>query len=210
MTSDLYLYTCSRKDAEFACKHWHYSCTCPTGAGAVYIGVAEYGKFIGVIIFSAGANRNIGSPFGLDSTEVLELTRVALRAHTTHVTRILAIAIKMLAKLRPFVKLIISYADADEGHKGIIYKAGNWTYLGPTVGNTARYRTSTGKNLHKRTVHAKVGAFNESVIQSLRLSKYRSAGKHKFCYYLRGRSKDSVAGINHIHKAGAIPSRPLT
>lgn len=83
----------------------------------VKVGAWEDGKFIGVVIFSRGATVNIGKPYKMDQTEICELTRVALTNHVTPVTRIVAIAIKMLRKQSPGMKLIISYADVDQGHE---------------------------------------------------------------------------------------------
>lgn len=42
------------------------------------LGCWEDGRFIGVAIFSRCTNRNMGGPFGLETTEICELTRIAL------------------------------------------------------------------------------------------------------------------------------------
>jgi hypothetical protein len=72
----------------------------------------------------------LGNKYRLSQTGVCELTRVALNTHESHVTQIISIALKMLKGLCPKLKLVISYADPEEGHKGVIYKAGNWVYDG--------------------------------------------------------------------------------
>lgn len=46
------------------------------------------------------------------------------------VTRILAIAIRMLKREMWGIRLLVSYADLDHGHLGKIYHASNWVYVG--------------------------------------------------------------------------------
>lgn len=125
----------------------------------VKIGVWEEGKFIGTVLFSRGANNNIGSPYSLRCTEVCELTRVALNAHATPVSRIVAIAIKMLHRYVTGIRLIISYADSNEGHVGIIYQAGGWIYGGESQ-STPKYRDSQGRIWKQRQV-SKSGVIHE-------------------------------------------------
>ena len=89
---------CSKDAAKYACKKWHYSKKVPSGK-TVDIGVWENDKFIGAVIFGQGACPNIEKPYGLNKTEICELSRVALTNHKAPVTKILAISIKMLKKI---------------------------------------------------------------------------------------------------------------
>jgi len=86
---------CSFAGARYAVTRWHYSRVMPAGK-SVKIGAWEDGRFIGAVIFGHGANNNIGSPYGLEQTEVCELVRVALDTHKTPTSRIVAIAMRML------------------------------------------------------------------------------------------------------------------
>lgn len=145
---------CSYAAAKYAVEHWHYSHTMPKSR-VLYIGVWEYGNFIGVILFSVGSNRYIAMPYRCKPTEVCELTRVALRHHATPVSRLLMIAIKLLRRQSPLLRLIVSYADGQQGHYGGIYQASGWTYVGehsPIQGIMLN-----GKCVHPRTVAAKYG-----------------------------------------------------
>ena len=145
---------CSHEAAKYAVEHWHYSRSMPTPP-VIKIGVWEGGQFIGVVLFSRGANNNLGSPYGLKQTEVCELTRVALSSHTVPVTKIVAIGVKFLKANSPGVRLIVSFADPNEGHLGVIYQAGNWVYSGMS-NSTPKYKTKDGRILHQRQV-SKVG-----------------------------------------------------
>lgn len=115
------------------------------------IGVWEDGTFCGVVLFSRGANKNLMRPYGLAYNEGCELTRVALGAHKAPVSRIVSVAIKLLRRQSPGIRLIVSFADPNEGHVGTIYQAGNWIYTG-LAKSTPKYRTPDGKVLHQRQV----------------------------------------------------------
>jgi len=123
-------------------------------ADARRVGVWEDGRFVGAVIFSRGANNNIGSPFGLPQTEVVELTRVALAQHRAPVSRIVAVAVRLLKRQSPGLRLLVSYADPGQGHVGTIYQAMNWIY----VGRSKPQRDvlgATGREVHKRTASAR-------------------------------------------------------
>lgn len=155
---------CRDDAALFAVTHWHYSGKLPAGA-LVKIGVWEHGKFIGCVLFSKGANNNIGKPYSLKHTEICELTRIALGKHETPVSRIVSIALKFLRTHCPGLQLILSYADPAQGHHGGIYQAGNWMYLGSS--QAQRELVVNGKPMHKRVAHGKWGTAAPAKIRKL-------------------------------------------
>lgn len=177
----------THQSAVFACSNFHYSHSIPAGK-LVKIGVWENNIFKGVVLFSRGANKNIGSPYGLEQTECCELSRIALTKHHTPVTKILSIAIKMLRKFCPELKLIVSYADADQGHEGKIYQAGNWIYEGLMKGSHLNQFIFKGRKVHKKTIHSKYGTGSQSISFLKKIdphvSEFVSKGKHKYLYTL--------------------------
>lgn len=151
---DLRVDWCSHEAAKYAVEKWHYSRSMPTPP-VIKIGAWEEGKYIGCVLFSRGANNNLGNPYGLKAIEVCELTRVALAKHVTPVSQIVAVCIRFLKDNSPGVRLIVSFADPNQGHIGTIYQAGNWLYSG-MANSTPKYKTKDGKILHNRQV-SKVG-----------------------------------------------------
>jgi hypothetical protein len=149
---DLRVDFCSHEAAKYAVEHWHYSKSMPTPP-IIKIGVWENEVFIGCVLFSRGANKNLGSFAKLKSLEVCELTRVALNKHITQVTKIISFCIGYLQKNSPGLRLIISYADKNQNHIGIIYQAGNWVYTGETPPNYL-YKDKSGRIWHQRQVSA--------------------------------------------------------
>jgi hypothetical protein len=153
--ADLRLDWCSFEAVSFACRWWHYSGSVPA-AKRVQIGVWEDQRFIGCVVFSRGATPNISRPFGLTQRDVCELTRVALGPHETPTSRIVAIALKMLRRQSPGVRLVVSYADPLHHHHGGIYQALNFLYIGLTH-REACLRVA-GRVLHARTVSSRYGS----------------------------------------------------
>ena len=172
---DLRVDWCSYKAAKYAVEHWHYSRTMPAGK-TVKFGVWEDGKFIGAVIYSWGANNNIGKPYGLKMTEVCELVRVALTAHASPVSKIVAHTLRTLREQSPGLRLIVSYADPEQGHAGNIYQAMNWTYAGKSRAQRFTLRPD-GTIMHKKTAHSLYGT-----IKGLPPSKI--LWKHKYLYPL--------------------------
>ena len=93
--------------ARYACEKWHYSGCVPAGE-IVKIGAWEADAYIGCVLFSRGANNNLGSPYEMPQTAICELTRIALRAHANPVSRIMAVAVRFLLRNSPGLRLIVS------------------------------------------------------------------------------------------------------
>jgi len=144
----------SHEAAKYACENWHYSKVIPVGK-LVKVGAWEDGKFIGCVVFGRGANNNMLKPFGLNADEGCELVRIALRKHETPVSKILSFALKFLKKQSPELRLVVSYADADQNHHGGIYQATNWIYDGLKNANSMGAFIINGKKTHPKSVHSK-------------------------------------------------------
>lgn len=141
---------CSRQAATFAVHAWHYSHSMPAGR-LVCLGVWEFERFVGSLVFGRGASSEIGSPFGLGQEHISELCRIALSVHHSPVSRVLSIAIRLLRKQSPSLRAIISYSDPEHGHDGRgVYAAAGWMYMGCT--NRESLIRLNGQLLHPRTV----------------------------------------------------------
>ncbi len=182
---NLHLDYCSHEAALYAVQHWHYSRSIPAGK-LVKVGVWEESKFIGCIIYSYGANHNLAKSFGLAQTEVCELTRVALREHGTPVSRLVSISLRLLKTRCPGIKVVVSYADLDRGHLGVIYQAANWIYVGRMNDGECCAFLLNGRRMHKRSVGSR------GWIQSLpwlrehidpEASQVMTDGKHKYLWF---------------------------
>jgi hypothetical protein len=143
------------------------------------------------VVFAWGANRHLAGEYKLKMTECAELCRVALAKHATPVSRILSIAVKMLKREMPGIRLIVSYADLNRGHFGKIYQASNWLFVGQT-GHEAGIMLN-GKLTHRRTINSKYGTSDIGWLRNrIDASARRSEGKPKLKYLLP--LDDGIAG----------------
>lgn len=183
---DLRLDWCSHAAAKYAVEKWHYSGRLSKGRN-VYIGVWEAAHFIGAVIFGIGSgNVTNGERYGLRRTcEMAELTRVALRRHLISVSRIVAIALRMLKKQSPGVRLVISMADPEQGHVGAIYQAGNWIYTGETKPDVMYF--SRGEWVHHRTATSRGSAAG--------LPTSRLPAKHRYLMPLDDEMRARIAPL---------------
>lgn len=180
--SDLRLDWCSHQAAAYAVKKWHYSQSLPPPP-MVKIGVWEKEQFIGCVLFARGANNNMLKPYGLTVIEGCELVRVALGQHVTPVSRIVAIAIRMLRQHSPGLRLIVSFADPEHKHHGGIYQAGGWLYCGPGDPST-EFVAPDGKQWHGRMVSKtgvkKVFGARRRVWRIDQCKPVERSGKHRY------------------------------
>lgn len=150
---------------------------------SVKIGVWENFEFIGAVIFNRGACGTLGNPYGLKSTETCELVRVALKKHKTPVSKILKIAINFLKKKNSGLRLIVSFADPNEGHVGGIYQAGNWFYLGQSAPGVL-FIDGNGRRQHPRNLSEKgwVSQFGKkkTCLKPSQCTKKNVPGKHRY------------------------------
>lgn len=142
----------SPKAIRYACLHFHYAKAVP--AVSYGYNIYEDGEWCGVILFGSGATPNIGRPFGLVQGEIVELVRVALNGKQNTTSECVATALKQLHHDAPQLKMVVSYADADQHHVGTIYQATNWIYLGRVNENDRSAFIIHGKKVHPRTVGA--------------------------------------------------------
>lgn len=148
-------------------------------------------------MFGSGASPYLVQPYGIKNTEGCELVRVALQSnHCAPVSRIVAIAFRLLRRTYPALRLVVSFADPEQGHHGGIYQAGGWIYTGTM--DEARYFKINGKTVHPRTIGAK------GIIQSIdavraALDPFATvivkAGKHRYLMPLDDAMRERCAPL---------------
>lgn len=167
----------SSKAIKYACLKFHYAKVLPV-VRIAYSVFNNKNEWCGVITFGGGAGAFMGMPYGLNQGQYLELTRMALNGKQESTSKAMAIAIKLIKKQSPTVKLLISYADKGQGHYGTIYQACNWVFVeeSESSGEEVFYK---GKWCHNRTPSSVLSkeAFRK-------LAKRKKPGKRKYVYPL--------------------------
>lgn len=184
---DLRIDWATHEAAKYACVNWHYSGCLPVGK-LVKVGAWEDGKYIGVVVFGRGANKSLGAPYGCDQVQSCELVRVALTGHISSVSKIMTIAIRFLKKEIPALRLVVSFADPDQGHHGGIYQACNWVYDGMT--NAADEYLYKGKKWHGRAFRKSFGSHLKYIGKGLEIVS--GSKKHRYLMPLDTEMREKV------------------
>lgn len=204
MSSNLRLDWCSYAAAKHAVLKWHYSKAMPAGKLAS-IGVWENDVFVGAVIFGLGANANFMKPFNLHIYEGCELVRVALKKHEAPVSQILGIALRMVRKQFPLIKVIVSYADPEQNHHGGIYQATNWIYLGES--EIDKFPIVAGRVMHSRTLNQRIAAgwrYDRS-----KLDYVTKPGKHRYVYTFDDSIRERLKRISKPYPRAKYAMAPI-
>lgn len=149
-----------------------------------------------------------------------ELVRIALKKHVIPVTRIVAIALKLLKRSNPGLKLVVSFSDPEQGHYGGIYQGGGWIFSGYSQASDEyifkgkRWQGRSFRNTHKgleRDPRVKIvkGSSKLRYLMPLDEGVSRMVTKFSKKYPKRAGSKAVVAPPNHGGEGGSTPTPAL-
>ena len=206
----------SHKAIKYACMNFHYAKAVPVNTFG-YSVFNDKNEWCGVILYGTGATPNIGSQYNLKQGQIVELVRMALNGKQTNTSKAMALSLKLLTKKLPLCKLVVSYADIDQNHTGIIYQATNWFYVGDCNQNTRTGFIINGKKIHNKTLH---GMGKEQSLKGARsidpnATEYISKGKRKYIYPIdkkliplcKSLSKPYPKNAEIAHKGERLSSR---
>lgn len=144
---------------------------------------------IGAMFYGRMAMRNQWKRFGEKESDVIELRRLCCIDDTPKNTESFFIGwtLRWLRK-NTQLKTVVSYADAEHGHVGTIYKAANFENLGLRSG--ARVIWYAGKRYHDKTIrttyNGKLKPFALKIKQALETGEaYYATTAGKYCYVYR-------------------------
>lgn len=182
----------STKAIKYACLNFHYAKSVPVNTFGFSV-FNDKKEWCGVVLYGTGANNNVAKQYNLIQGNVIELVRVALNGKQESTSKALAISLILVKKKLPLCKLIISYADKDQSHNGIIYQATNWYYIGESMVNKkdASYIID-GKRIHGKTISDKCKRYGlvknvenaKKVYKAKEVVEYVTKGKIKYIYPL--------------------------
>lgn len=147
-------------------------------------------KMIGAMFYGRPAMANQYKRFSDKAEDVIELRRLCCVDDTLKNTESYFIgkSLRWLRKNSSY-RLVISYADAEHGHAGVIYKAANFSYSHFSKGS--RVIDYDDKTYHDKTIRTKykgeLKPFALRIKNALAsgLATYRSTkGKHCYVYSL--------------------------
>lgn len=174
------------KTAKNWCFNYHYSKTLPSSSKYKLLFIVD-GVELGVITFGKGACPYVAKNYGVNWNEIYELTRIALKEHNgIFTTMLISQAIKYIKQKEPQLKLLFSFADSGENHKGMIYRASGWYFERISERKGCYYKDiRTNLKIHPKTFAGwiKASGMNEKQFMEVNKDKYaRIPTSKKYCY----------------------------
>ena len=115
-------------------------------------GLEEDGQITGVAVYGQPSPPIQKHAFKDRDLRLYELARVVVQSKTKNASSFLVA--NSLKLLEPKPCAVISYADMEQNHCGIIYQATNWIYTGATKSHDKAYMVD-GKRTHPMTLRDK-------------------------------------------------------
>lgn len=112
-------------------------------------GLEECGQITGVAVYGQPSPAIQKHAFKDRDFRLYELARVVVQSKTKNASSFLVA--NSLKLLEPKPCAVISYADMEQNHCGIIYQATNWLYTGSTKSHDKAYIID-GKRIHPMTL----------------------------------------------------------
>jgi hypothetical protein len=188
--SDMLVEVCSRRDVQAFIEINHYSRSINGCISDYCFRLMHKGEIIGAAFFGRMAMAGQWKKYGAVETDVIELRRLCCVDATPKNTESFFIgAMLRWLKKNTLHKAVVSYADAEHGHIGTIYKASNFKYLGCAAG--AKVILYNQKTYHDKTIRTKYNGklkpFAQKIKDALESGEavYKTtAGKHIYVYSL--------------------------
>jgi hypothetical protein len=137
-------------------------------------------KIVGVIVYGTPSSASLrGGICGLDEkNNVIELTRLWIKDGTPKNTESFLIG-NTIGKVDK--EIIVSYAEIQQGHTGIVYQATNWIYTGLSAKRTNW--TIEGNDKHCQTIADKYTAVEIREKYGDKFSLVDRPRKHRYVYF---------------------------
>ena len=130
---DFNVLVCDRKDVKQFIEKWHYSKSINGIMSSYCFKLMNNNEIIGAMIFGKLGMANAWKKYAENAEDVIELRRLCCIDDTPKNTESFFIgACLRWLKKNTNIKIVVSYADPEYGHSGIIYQASNFTMIGKT------------------------------------------------------------------------------
>lgn len=176
-------------------KHNHYSGSLSRGNKHVFLLLVK-GHLRGVATFGVPTGKSCQKLYSTGSGDVMECKRFVLAPNAPKNTAswFMAKCLKQL-KLKANIEVILSYADPEAGHEGIMYKASNFQYLGrQSKKGQAIKILGQAKPVHLRMayqkingVYTKTAKYTQGLLKTGKAKYITLEAKHIYCYNLKKR-----------------------
>ena len=145
---------CDRKEIKSFIETWHYSKSINGLKSNYCFKLMDKETIIGAMIYGQIGMANVWKKYAANEHDLIELRRLCCIDNTPKNTEsyFIGFTLRWLKK-NTDIKKVISYADSNYNHSGVIYRASNFNYLGMTLGG--RVIVYNNKQYHDKTIRTK-------------------------------------------------------
>ena len=144
-------------------------------------GLIENGMIVGVVVYGQPSPAIQKHAFTDRDFRLYELSRLVIQTSTKNAASFLVG--NSLKMLEPKPCAVISYADMQQNHCGIVYQSTNWTYTGSTISHDKLYILD-GKKVHPMTLRD-MGITNPTQwAKENNISSIKPAEKQRYFYFV--------------------------
>lgn len=164
--------------------------------------IAEDQSIQGVVVFGMPPVQIAKHAFKDRDFPLYELTRLVVQTKEKNAASFL---ISHGLRGLPKPSAVISYADSEQSHCGIVYQATNWAYTGATVSHDSMYLID-GVRVHPRTLAARGIKSPKTWAKENGITTVAPMPKHRY-FYFNG-DKRQVRSMKERLKYPIVPEYP--
>lgn len=167
---------------------YHYSHAFP--AAELCLGFYVDGKLNTVIVYGKSATSKMADSLPGKYLELVRLFSFDWAGKNME-SYCIGKSIKYIQKNHNDIKVLVSFADPEQGHNGTIYQATNWLYCGKSQPD--EWYIVDGEKIHPRSMVARYGTRGEKKLHQLGIKYERKKlhGKHRYIYILGKNKKEN-------------------
>jgi Fe-S cluster biosynthesis and repair protein YggX len=154
---DLLIEISDRQEIKNFVEQNHYSKSINGVKSSHCFSIKHDDKLVGAIIYGQ-MSTTAWKKFSDKESDVIELRRLVLidECPRNSESRVIGQSLRWIKKHDKKLKLVVSYADPNYGHTGVIYRASNFKLIGMSGKDNGFQDIETGKLYHSRGVANKV------------------------------------------------------
>lgn len=156
-------------------------------------GLVENDMVVGVCVYGQPSPPIQRHAFKDREFKLYELSRLVIQTKTKNAASFLvANSLQMLE----VPSAVVSYADMEQGHCGIVYQATNWIYTGATVSHGKMYLVD-GKRTHPMTLRDRGITAPMEWAKANGIETVKPFAKHRY-FYLNGNKHQKKAMLKQL------------
>lgn len=159
-------------------------------------GLIEEGFIKGIVVYGRPPVQIEKNALNGDfKLQVFELTRLVTQSKDKNAaSKLISASLKML----PAPSLVVSYADSNMNHCGIVYQATNWIYTGSNKAHDSEYIVN-GVKMHPKTITERMGITAIAKwAKENNIERIKPKIKHRY-FYINSNKRNKKSILNNLN-----------